>query len=224
MTVLEEIRANVDNKDSFELIDYLIKERFPGRCVVTASLKSKSVTVLKIVADIDPSTPVVFCHARDLYEESRVYRERLVSLLGLTNVTETHGDRAAPADRDADHIECMWVEDPDGGGLVHECVHLNDTLKDKDCWISAVYADDPNQAGRRQRVEPGRPGAADRSACRLGPRGRAGVPAGLRNPPPSASRRQTGQEVRPTGIRQVGYGVLQLLTFLPPLRPARKTP
>ena len=153
MTVLQDIRAYAEKKDAFELLECLLKEKFAGKCLVTASLKSKSVALLKMVADIAPDTPVVFCHARDLFDESRAYRDHLVETLGLTNVSETHGERSLPVDRDADHFECMWVEDPDGGGLIHECVHLNDTLKDVDCWISAVYAEGPVQGPKRERVD-----------------------------------------------------------------------
>ncbi len=137
-----------ESKDAFDLLDHLIRREFPGKCVVTASLKARSVAVLRMVADIDPSTAVVFCHARDLFEESRAYRADIISSFGLTDVTEAHGDRIAPVDKGSDHIECLWVEDPDGGGLVHECVHLNETLAPYGCWISAVYGEGPDAVSR----------------------------------------------------------------------------
>ncbi|CCQ73116.1 putative Phosphoadenosine phosphosulfate reductase CysH [Magnetospira sp. QH-2] len=153
MTVLQDIRAYAESKDAFELLECLLKEKFPGKTVVTASLKAKSVVLLKMVAEIAPDTPVVFCHAQELYEESRAYRDKLVEQLGLTNVRESHGDRGAPDAKDTDHFECLWAEDPDGGGLIHECVHLNEVLAPFDCWISAVYADSPDQNQSRQRVD-----------------------------------------------------------------------
>ena len=41
-----------------------IEEKFAGKTLVTASLKAPSVVVLKLVADIDPATPVVFIYPR----------------------------------------------------------------------------------------------------------------------------------------------------------------
>ncbi len=44
-----------------DLLRFLIKERFPRKILVTASLKAPGVAVLKMMADIDPATPVVSC-------------------------------------------------------------------------------------------------------------------------------------------------------------------
>ncbi len=153
MTSLQDLRSRAESQDAFDLLEHLLREEFPGKCVVTASLKARSVAVLRMVADIDPATPVVFCHARNLFDESRAYRAEIVSMLGLTRITEARGDRVAPVDKGSDHIECLWVEDPDGGGLVHECVHLNETLASYDCWISAVYGEGPETVRDAERID-----------------------------------------------------------------------
>ena len=60
MPVLESLRAAVEGCTPEQLLRLLITDRFPGRTVITASLRAPSIVVLKMVADIDPVTPVVF--------------------------------------------------------------------------------------------------------------------------------------------------------------------
>ena len=139
MTVFQEIRSLSKDLSTPELLRVLIKEKFPAKTVVTASLRARSIVVLKMVADIDPATPIVFCRPGNLFPESRDFRARIVEQLGLTETGESRGGEAAVRRGDDDHYENMWAEYLSGHGRVHEIVHLNDTLAPFDCWISAVY-------------------------------------------------------------------------------------
>lgn len=139
MTLFQEISAAAQRMTAQDLLRYVIKETFPGKLVVTASLRARSVATVAMVAEIDPSTPVVFCQPSALFPESLDYRARLVRKLGLSDVSVSTGREPEVMPSDRDHFECMWVDDPIGGGRVHEIVHLNETLADFDCWVSAVY-------------------------------------------------------------------------------------
>jgi len=121
------------------LLRYLIKERFPGKTLVTASLRAKGIVVLSMVAEIDPATPVVFCRPGHLFDESLKYRHLIVERLGLTNVSESTGREAQIKECDKDHCEHMWSENETMPGRTFMVVHLNDTLAPYECWISAVY-------------------------------------------------------------------------------------
>jgi phosphoadenosine phosphosulfate reductase len=139
MPNLEPIRAATEGRAPEELLRFLIEERFPGKIVVTASLRAPSIVVLKMVADIDPSTPVVFCRRGTPFPESAAYHDAIVSLLGLSNVTITAGHERQTRRGDYDHCEEMRVEYENCPGECHEIAHLNDTLAPYECWISAVY-------------------------------------------------------------------------------------
>jgi len=161
MTDIDELRKASEDLATEDLLRYLIKERFPGMTVVTASLRAPSIVVLKMVADIDPDTPVVFCRPGELFEESEEHREELVKQLGLTHVTQTEGGKSGMLPDASDHYERMWAEYKSGLGRVHELVHLNDIMVHYDCWISAVYhLPSPQTAmrvdmeGRLVRVDP----------------------------------------------------------------------
>jgi len=139
MSVFQDIRSISPDLSTPDLLRFLIKERFAGKTLVTASLKAPSVAVLKLVADIDPATPVAFCIRGFQFPESGEYRKRIVELLGLENVSQTEGGEVEVQPGDYDHCERMWVESQDGLGRSYEIVHLNQTLAPYSCWISAVY-------------------------------------------------------------------------------------
>ena len=139
MTIYQDIRSISPDLSAQDLLRHLILERFPGKTLVTASLKAPGLVVLKMVADIDPATPVVFCLRGFQFPESRAYRERIVDLLGLENISQSTGGEVEVLPGDIDHCERMWSETEDGMARSYEICHLNRTLAPYDCWISAVY-------------------------------------------------------------------------------------
>ncbi len=139
MTIYQDIRSISPDLSAPDLLRHLILDRFPGKTLVTASLKAPSLVVLKMVADIDPATPVVFCRRGFQFPESRAYRERIVDLLGLENISQSTGGEVEVPPGDIDHCERMWSETEDGMARSYEICHLNRSLAPYDCWISAVY-------------------------------------------------------------------------------------
>lgn len=153
MEDFEELRAACEGLPTEALLRYLITERFPDGTVVTASLRAPSIVVLKLVADIDPATPIVFCRPGELFEESEKYRQEIVAHLGLKSISVTEGAKSGVLPDAADHYERMWAEYKGGLGHVHELVHLNEIMVHYDCWISAVYHLPAPQTALRVDVE-----------------------------------------------------------------------
>ena len=121
-----------------EFLRFLLVDKFPQKTAVTSSLRARSVVVLNMIAEIDPATRVIFCHAPDLYPESVEYRDRIIKMLHLTDV-RIAGNHQAGAPPDAlQHVEDIW-SDVWGGERVHSVLNLNQSLAGFDCWISAVY-------------------------------------------------------------------------------------
>jgi len=154
MSVAEEIRRASAGMAAPELLRFLLMDRFPRRAVVTCSLRARSIVVLNMVAEIDPATRVIFCHAPDLYPESVAYRARIVERLRLTNVRIAGRGRSGPPPRGPGHVEDVWSDVP-GGWRVHTLVHLNRLLAGFDCWISAVYHRLYGDSGMDRVVEEG---------------------------------------------------------------------
>lgn len=152
MSLLSDIRTVSAELTTPDLLRYLILEKFPGKTVVTASLRAPSIVVLSMVAGIDPATPVVFCRPGSYFPESRKYRERIVDLFGLTHIVESGGHETDVAPGDQDHCERMWSQSVNSPGRNYEIVHLNKTLAPYDCWISAVYHM-PRRGSAQHRVD-----------------------------------------------------------------------
>lgn len=139
MATLEELWRLTTELSASRMLELLIKEKFPDEVVVTASLKSPSIVVLKMVADIEPSTPVIFCHPQHVFPESEKYRDELVELLGLSNVKViTRGDPLT-GKRSFERYERLLSDAPNSVGSSWETIHLHDTLSPYKCWIKAVY-------------------------------------------------------------------------------------
>ena len=138
MREIEELRHTTAAMPAPALLWHILMERFPKRCVTTSSLRARSVVVLKMLAEIDPAAPVIFCHASYIYPESIEYRTSIVRLLGLTDVRDPRADETGVLPDDRDHFEIIRT-DVSGGGTIESRVHLNSSLADFDCWISAAY-------------------------------------------------------------------------------------
>lgn len=139
MSRAKELLETTREMDTTAFLRFLIMEEFPGRTVVTCSLRGRSIVLLKIISEIDLATPVVFCHAPNLYPESMEYRKELVDLLGLRDVREPRDDDRPLVPGDCNHSEGLWAENPVDHTRAYTMVCLNQTMADFDCWISGVY-------------------------------------------------------------------------------------
>jgi phosphoadenosine phosphosulfate reductase len=68
-----------------KIIEFAAK-LLPGRLAVVSSFGTESAVLLKFVADVDASLPVLFLDTLWLFKETLAYRDLLVTRLGLTNV------------------------------------------------------------------------------------------------------------------------------------------
>ena len=152
MTLRQDIRAFSVNLNTPDLLRLLVKEKFPGETVVTASLMASSIVVLKMISVIDPATPIIFCQRPPVFEESTDYRAKIVESLGLQNVSMSDGHEPEVRPGDKDHCERMGVHYRDIPGRSIQLLHLNDCLAPYKCWISAVYHL-PRESSVRNRVD-----------------------------------------------------------------------
>lgn len=72
----------------------------PGRVAVVSSFGTESAVLLKFVAEVDPSLPVLFLDTQWLFKETLAYRDALVARLGLTDVRTVMPSPSALAIRD----------------------------------------------------------------------------------------------------------------------------
>jgi phosphoadenosine phosphosulfate reductase len=104
------------------------------RLAVASSFGTESATLLKIVADVDPSIPILFLDTGWLFPETLSYRDALIARLGLTDVRTItpSADRLAQADP----LRGLYASDPDACCYLRKVEPLGAALNGFDAWIN----------------------------------------------------------------------------------------
>ena len=116
------------------LLRLSIEHLFSGRIALVSSFGADSAVLLHMVAQIDRKTPVIFVDTDRLFPETLAYRDRLVELLGLTNVQSFKPDADAVAANDAEGY--LWFNDPDRCCDMRKVAPLERALEGYDAWIT----------------------------------------------------------------------------------------
>ena len=143
----------------------LFSERVLGEVAVISSFGADSAVLLHLIAEVDPSIPVVFLDTGKHFAETLAYRQELVAALGLTDVRVLTPDPTTLAARDAEGVR--WSYDPDGCCAIRKVEPLARALAGFDAqltgrkgWQSATRADLPRfeldqaSGGGRLKVNP----------------------------------------------------------------------
>ncbi|MGY3585432.1 phosphoadenosine phosphosulfate reductase [Bradyrhizobium sp. USDA 4341] len=104
------------------------------RLALVSSFGTESAALLKVMADVDPSIPVVFLDTGWLFEETLAYRDTLIKTLGLTDVRSIKPDEQALSRQDPDRE--LWFTDPDACCRIRKVEPLARALKPFAGWIN----------------------------------------------------------------------------------------
>lgn len=128
------LNAEFQGLSAQQMINRLLRGGDAGRVAVISSFGAEAACLLKLIADKDPTTPVVFLDTRKHFLETQRYVDDLMDQLGLTVLVRT---RPAPAR--------IKVEDPDdmlSGRDSDRCCFIRKTLpmigvlKNYDCVLT----------------------------------------------------------------------------------------
>ncbi|MBO6718011.1 MAG: phosphoadenylyl-sulfate reductase [Rhizobiaceae bacterium] len=99
-----DLEARYGRLDAEELIARAVQEWFPGQIGAVSSFGADSAVLLKLIANVDPSVPVVFLDTGKHFGETLQYRDELAADLGLTNLQIIHPLDGTLATRDPDGL------------------------------------------------------------------------------------------------------------------------
>jgi phosphoadenosine phosphosulfate reductase len=108
---LAQLQAKAANRDAHGILELALTGEFAGKTAMVSSFGAESVVLLKLVADIDPNTPILFLNTGKLFGETLRYRDRLQDSLGLGDVRTLAPSLAARAASDPDGT--LWSRDTD---------------------------------------------------------------------------------------------------------------
>ena len=124
----------LDAASPAEIIDAAVHSVPCGRLAVVSSFGTESAVLLKHVADVDRTLPVLFLDTGWLFPETLAYRDMLVEKLQLTDVRTIRPDNSAVADRDPDGD--LWSRNPDACCNLRKVVPLAAEMAGFDAWIN----------------------------------------------------------------------------------------
>lgn len=80
---LKELQDKSRGLDGHGITQLALTGEFAGKTAVVSSFGAESAVLLKLVADVDPNTPILFLNTGKLFGETLRYRDRLQDILGL---------------------------------------------------------------------------------------------------------------------------------------------
>ena len=120
--------------DTVEMLGTVLREGLAGDLAVVSSFGAESAVLLHLVAQVDPSVPVLFLETGKHFPETLAYRDALVAHLGLTNLLVLTPDAEALAARDGNGLR--WSYDPDGCCDIRKVQPLSRALAALDASIT----------------------------------------------------------------------------------------
>ncbi|PSO21191.1 phosphoadenylyl-sulfate reductase [Bradyrhizobium sp. MOS003] len=117
-----------------EIIAGALKAVGREKLALVSSFGTESATLLKVMADVDPTIPVIFLDTGWLFEETLVYRDTLIATLGLKDVRSIKPAEETLAREDADRE--LWFSDPDACCRIRKVEPLARALKPFSGWIN----------------------------------------------------------------------------------------
>lgn len=120
------LNARFEGIGGAELLIEVIRDKLAGELAVVSSFGAESAVLLHLVAQADPSTPVLFLDTLKMFPETLAYRGALIAQLGLTGVRSIQPDAETLAKRDETGLR--WSYDPDGCCEIRKVIPLEKAL------------------------------------------------------------------------------------------------
>ncbi|WP_426443072.1 phosphoadenylyl-sulfate reductase [Bradyrhizobium genosp. P] len=117
-----------------EVIETALKTIGRERLALVSSFGTESAALLKVMADVDPSIPVIFLDTGWLFDETLAYRDTLIETLGLTDVRSIQPLDETLSREDPDRE--LWFSDPDACCRIRKVEPLARALKPFSAWIN----------------------------------------------------------------------------------------
>lgn len=148
---LASLQAAAKGRDAKGILELALKGEFAGKTAVVSSFGSESVVLLHMIAQIDPTTPVIFLNTGKLFGETLRYRDRLQDELGLVDVRSIGPH---PADRAAqDPNGELWAKSTDACCNFRKVIPLKRALEGFSAQITGRKRFQTNARSQMESVE-----------------------------------------------------------------------
>jgi len=132
------LNARFEGVDTQTMLRTVFAEKLLGNVAVVSSFGTESAVLLHLVAQADPSVPVIFVDTLKMFPETLEYRDTLVNAFGITDSRVVEPDAAVLAAKDDTGLR--WSYDPDGCCAIRKVEPLARAKNGLDTWISGRKA------------------------------------------------------------------------------------
>lgn len=131
---IAELNARYETMPAKGIIEHVAGELFPGKIAFVSSFGADSAVLLHVMAEVDPSIPVLFLDTVKLFGETIRYRSRLQHHIGLEDVRVIGPRKRSIEERDPQGT--LSMHDPDSCCALRKGEPLDRALKGFDCWAN----------------------------------------------------------------------------------------
>lgn len=134
---IEELNRRFEGMKPQEIVAWAVKE-FAPKIAMTSSFGPESGTLLHMVGQVDPGTPVLFLETGYHFPETLAHRDALIKKIGLTNVIDLKADPAKRAEFVAANDNVPYEKNPDECCRINKVEPLERVIGDYDAWMSGI--------------------------------------------------------------------------------------
>jgi phosphoadenosine phosphosulfate reductase len=140
-----------DDLPAAALVSVMLRQVFRGRIALVSSFGTESAVLLDLVAEVDPTTPVLFLDTGKLFAKTLRYRDALKARLGLTDVRVLHPSARSLEEEDGGGE--LWRIDTDRCCYLRKVMPLTAGLDGFDAWITGRKCFHGGERGRLSTIE-----------------------------------------------------------------------
>ena len=134
LSAADELDRALRDASPHEVVAAALKVVGREKLALVSSFGTQSAALLKVMADVDPSIPVIFLDTGWLFEETLAYRDTLIDRLGLRDVRSIKPDEAVLSREDSERE--LWFSDPDACCRIRKVEPLARALKPFAAWLN----------------------------------------------------------------------------------------
>jgi len=131
---VDELKLTYGHLEGKDLLRAMIGEVFPGRIGLVSSFGSESAVLLEMVAEIEPTLPILFLNTGKLFGETLRYRDLMQGRFGFTDIRslEPPEDELQAEDKNG----LLWTRNLDACCELRKTRPLEQALGDFDAWVT----------------------------------------------------------------------------------------
>jgi phosphoadenosine phosphosulfate reductase len=128
------LMAEYGQLEGRDLLEVMIKDVFKDRIALVSSFGSESAVLIEMVAEIDPTTPILFLNTGKLFGETLRFSRKLEERFGLTDIRALKPDEAEIEAEDKNGL--LWTRDQDACCDLRKTRPLDREVAGFDAWIT----------------------------------------------------------------------------------------